>query len=215
MKDGANVDTEIFNNIIINQHAWRGCIAVEDTAEFTCDYNILNDKMSDAGDGSTISLSAWQALGFDGNSLLAGSLASLFNDPSIDDFQLIIGSQAIDSGTGWVSPVVTVDIDGNARPVGANYDIGAYEFIPPLSSADHSIDQIAIFPNPITDHFTIVYDDVQTKSKTIQLFDVNGKLMKSFNPGRLLRMPTVPPGLYILRIQLTNDDILNKKIMVY
>jgi len=33
VKDGANLNTEIYNNIIINQHAWRGCIVAENTSQ--------------------------------------------------------------------------------------------------------------------------------------------------------------------------------------
>ena len=127
MKDGANVNTEVYNNIIINQHSWRGCITVEDTTGLTSDFNILNDKMSDSGDGSTITLAQWQALGFDGNSLLADALPAIFEDPSSDDYTLAMNSQAVDAGTSLVSPTVTVDIIGTIRPNGPNYDIGAYE----------------------------------------------------------------------------------------
>ena len=81
VRDGANVNTEIYNNIIINLHAWRGCITTEDTTQFKSDHNILNDKMSDDGDGSTISLAAWQALGLDLNSLLTDPLNDIFEDP--------------------------------------------------------------------------------------------------------------------------------------
>ena len=128
VKDGANIDTEIYNNIILNQHAWRGCIAAEDTSQLASDYNILNDKMSNMGDGSTISLSAWQALGFDGNSQLADALPAIFRNPVSGDFHLAnASSQAIDAGTDVVSSIVTEDLDGNTRPNGTDYDIGAYE----------------------------------------------------------------------------------------
>lgn len=127
VKNGANVDTEIYNNIIINQHTWRGCIAVEATADFMCDYNIVNDKMSASGDGSTISFADWQALGFGANSQLADDLANIFENPGSNDFQLLAGSQAIDAGTNLVSGIVVTDILGAARPNGSVYDIGAYE----------------------------------------------------------------------------------------
>jgi len=42
------------------------------------------------------------------------------------DFHLQAGSPAIDAGQSL--PQVTVDFDGRARPLGAPYDIGAYEF---------------------------------------------------------------------------------------
>jgi hypothetical protein len=42
------------------------------------------------------------------------------------DFHLASGSPAVD--TGAVVPAVTTDFDGTARPAGAGYDVGAFEF---------------------------------------------------------------------------------------
>jgi len=62
-------------------------------------------------------------------SSLAGSILA---DPkianlSLFDFHLLAGSPAIDAGT--TPPLIAPDLDGNARPQGPAYDIGAYEAI--------------------------------------------------------------------------------------
>lgn len=124
---GSNVNTEIYNNIILNFHSFRGCITVESTTNFTSDYNIVHDKMSASGDGSTIPLSSWQALGLGLNSQLANVWTDIFEDPNNDDYHLKTGSQAIDVGTSLVNTIVMTDIENNPRPSGTNYDIGAYE----------------------------------------------------------------------------------------
>ena len=125
---GANANTEIYNNIIINLHAWRGCITVESTTGFFSGYNIVNDRMSVSGDGSTITLAEWQAFGLGLNSLLADPLNQIFVDWSSGNYELAPGSQAIDAGTSIVGAIVTDDLMGNNRPLGAAYDIGAYEY---------------------------------------------------------------------------------------
>lgn len=127
LKDGCNENTEIYNNIVINQHSFRGCITVENTNNFKSDFNIVNDKMSASGDGSRISLASWQALGFDQNSQLATNLTDIFVNPNSNDFHLKNGSQAIDKGTDLVSNLVKIDIERNLRSIGMGYDIGAYE----------------------------------------------------------------------------------------
>jgi predicted outer membrane repeat protein len=48
-----------------------------------------------------------------------------FVDPSNGDYHLQFGSAAIDHG---IDAGVYVDLDGNSRPVGAGFDIGAYEY---------------------------------------------------------------------------------------
>ena len=51
----------------------------------------------------------------------------MFVDPANDDFHLLFNSPAIDAGT---NTGVATDYDGTARPQGAAYDIGAYEYTP-------------------------------------------------------------------------------------
>ena len=48
-----------------------------------------------------------------------------FVDPTHDDYHLTVGSAAIDHG---VDAGVTSDLDGNPRPIGNGFDIGAYEY---------------------------------------------------------------------------------------
>jgi hypothetical protein len=50
----------------------------------------------------------------------------LFVNPAGANFHLQSGSPAINSGTSLNAP--TTDFDGNSRPQGAGYDIGAYEY---------------------------------------------------------------------------------------
>jgi hypothetical protein len=53
----------------------------------------------------------------------------LFVSPGADDYHLLADSPAIDAG---LNVGVINDLDGNLRPQGSGYDIGAYEFTPAL-----------------------------------------------------------------------------------
>jgi len=72
-------------------------------------------------------LALWQAHnGFDLHSIWAKDPA--FVSPSTGDFYPKAGAPEIDSGITLSK--VTVDFDGTARPQGAGYDMGPYEYVP-------------------------------------------------------------------------------------
>jgi len=61
-----------------------------------------------------------------GVNMLPNSAANFVGDPKIDTtFHLMAGSPCVDVGTNNEAPAM--DIDGEARPKGKGYDVGADE----------------------------------------------------------------------------------------
>ncbi len=114
------------NNVLLSAHSFRGSISisVDSLPGFTSDHNVLEDRFTTDGGDSVLDFAAWQAMGYDANSLLA-TPAELFADPSGDDYHLKQGSPAVDIGETLAD--VPADIEGTPRPVGPAYDVGAYE----------------------------------------------------------------------------------------
>jgi hypothetical protein len=109
------------NALICNNTTYKngaGGISKESGSGAICKNNLT------LGDGTT------EIAGCDtaSNNLATGLASSNFVNASADDFHLIFGSPALDAGTN-LSPTVTTDFDGVARPQGSAYDIGAYEFV--------------------------------------------------------------------------------------
>ncbi|HLK13123.1 MAG TPA: right-handed parallel beta-helix repeat-containing protein [Candidatus Binatia bacterium] len=121
---GSTNDT-VRNNILWNDHPFHGAITIDASSlpGFTSDHNAVVDRFSDDGGNTVIDLAAWQALGHDQGSFVA-TPAALFVNPGVD-FHLLAGAPAVDAGSAVSAP--PYDLDGNPRPVGAGFDVGAYE----------------------------------------------------------------------------------------
>jgi len=212
MTSGANQNTEIYNNIIINLHAWRGSISCESSDNLSSDYNILSNKMSNQGDGSTFPLADWQALGLDNNSDVADPLDQIFMDHTTSDFHLTSGSQAVESGNeNLTSPVVITDFDKNIRPTGLQYDIGAYEFQSLYTSATYELSSgsVELLSNPVEGVLSI--DGVFT-DYTIEILNSNGVVVQTLTGLQSpinINISTLGVGAYFLQVKKNDNDELS------
>lgn len=116
----------IYNNIIIHPGNRAVIEAHQRSLEgLSTGHNIVSDRFQIAG--ANVTLAAWQQQGYGQNSRLAGSLPDLFEDPAGKNYRTKASSSAIDAGADWVAALPDDDLEGNARPSGLTYDIGAYE----------------------------------------------------------------------------------------
>jgi hypothetical protein len=78
--------------------------------------------------------------------------------------------------------------------------------------------RIDIFPNPTTGTLTVRTEIQQAVGASIQLFDVNGRMVYQQAFPALnefsIRLDGVPSGIYLLRVQ-QNSSVSNAKIMLY
>jgi len=116
-----------FNNILINESS-NGSIMVGNT-NFKSDYNAVVNRFSIDG-MTTITLSQWQALGYDVGHSFISTKGALFVNPNAYDYHLLNTAPAIDTGTSALNVIFapSFDKEGNVRAKGAGYDIGAYEY---------------------------------------------------------------------------------------
>ena len=146
--NGSYQNAVIYNNIIVTKHNSRGSISTTSTNTMISDYNIFSDVMNTVDDdpGNAISFLQWQSTtGLDPNSQVATLFNLIFIDEANQDFHLTTNSQALNAGTILVSATVVEDYEGNPRPIGSAYDLGAYE----QTDQDCSHTLLSI-PNPIS-----------------------------------------------------------------
>jgi hypothetical protein len=126
--DGSTGNT-VVNNILLTGHSGRGSINIsaDSLLGFTSDHNVVDDIFT-VDDGDTIlDLPAWNLLtGQDAHSLVA-TTDQLFVGAANGDYHLLATSPAIGAGTSQNAPLV--DLDGNPRGVGGDWDIGAYQYV--------------------------------------------------------------------------------------
>ena len=80
----------------------------------------------------------------------------------------------------------------------------------------------SVFPNPITDIFSIDFDLKQRSNISIAVYDIRGRMIELFYKGLTeggdqrfaFNKKALKPGTYMLLIQRDNDETISQKIVV-
>jgi parallel beta-helix repeat protein len=115
------------NSIAANQGI--GLILATSVSGFDIKNNILNNNYTqvEAGSGNSFDYNLYfPDISFSQKGAHSITEDPLFVDPANNDYHLQANSPAIDKGQPLSS--VTTDNEGNSRPQGAGYEIGAYEY---------------------------------------------------------------------------------------
>lgn len=116
----------------------------------------------------------------------------LFVDSANGDYHLQPGSPCIDAGI--TIPTVTDDIEGNPRPFGVGYDMGAYEYAEPSSDV---VGSISLNGSPLPSRRVVVKQPDEVNQVAITDADgtyqvesvVSGKCFSVRIPGVVILMP--------------------------
>lgn len=100
--------------------------------------------------------------------------SEFFVDEENHDFRLVFGAKdAIDQGT--TLPEVPDDFLGTPRPVGAAYDIGAFEHDAPGKVDEGQKIVPEVFPNPARDFVVINFEYDQREAAELKIIGISGK----------------------------------------
>jgi hypothetical protein len=122
LKNGST-GSAVKNNVLIHENPAKGGLEIDTSSltGFFSDYNVLTQV---SVNDTTMSLSTWQSTYARDAHSFSQTAAQTFVSPG-NDYHLLATALAIDGGTSL--PEITNDLDGNERPQGTDYDIGAYE----------------------------------------------------------------------------------------
>ncbi len=144
-----------------------------------------------------------------------------FVDAANNNFHLLTGSPAIDRGiaslSGSAAPVS--DIDGNPRPMGAGFDIGAVEHkVATSASGLNNNHDFHIFPNPASTEIKGYFSATGSQKVEIRLFNLQGQLVgsksvKAINGKNSFLFPVheISEGVYLLKL-IIGSRTFSKKV---
>ena len=147
----------------------------------------------------------------------ANDVDPLFRDEANFDYRLLGSSPAIDGGVAINAPMF--DINGTAR-IG-DPDVGAIEFTIPISTQKiETIESnIAVFPNPIEDNFTLEFSNDWSGDIAIEIVNILGQTMKTWimNKGQeqfteRLNISELATGNYVIVARAENQQV--RKLIV-
>ncbi len=149
----------------------------------------------------------------------------MFVNSAEADFHLQVTSPAINSGSSVDAP--NFDFDGNPRPQGAGYDIGAYEYV--ITGVDERSGGIqSMFrlyqndPNPFNPTTKVTYNLPSSNYVTLTIYDLSGRAVQTSvsefqtagNRSVNLDGGNLSSGVYFYQLKAGNEFIETRKMIL-
>jgi len=113
-------------------------------------------------------------------------------------------------GNGYYLELISPDLDNN---IGENWTTG---WANSLSAGDiHTVDNLRIFPNPVTDYLNI---ESASEIISVSLFDLTGRIIiadEQVNAGSYrMNMTNLPAGFYLVGVKIPGRSISYRVIKI-
>ncbi|TXI77813.1 MAG: T9SS type A sorting domain-containing protein [Flavobacteriales bacterium] len=218
--DGPFIDWVVENNVVIVDH-WHGislygaqdCVFRNNTViDPTPDvapgpaWIMVNDIDGFASSGCVVANNLANTFSLEGTDVYVNNIAlsdealyaQYFVDAPGHDLHLLATSPAVDGADDLYAP--PTDIEGNARPVGAHSDVGAYEYLGPLHIDAESGVGAGIYPVPTRERLFFRIGDAG-RTALVEVVDQHGciVLRERHLLSEGLDVRGLMPGIYTVR----------------
>ena len=211
----------LMNNIFTNIHdayynigtfgTWVGPMP----HNFVSDYNSFDFNNRFEWD-AVMNFATWQTM--TGNDANSRHCTPTFD--AVDDYHLsATDTCVINQGTAIVG--VETDRDGDFRPAGGGWDMGADEYVAPLFIADsRSTDLVSIYPNPSQGAFTLEWNREKGEEVRYEMINLLGEvcltgkfLADAAKSAVQIDAMGVVKGGYIVKVW-TGNEVFTRKIIL-
>lgn len=143
-------------------------------------------------------------------------------DATVADFHTQAASPAINAGTAVVARVGSTvnapatDFSGTARPSGAGFDIGAYEYVSAFAGRVNDSRVCKVSPLTVSSNHLNDKIEIRLGSKgDVRILQMNGNSVASFDKVQTAQWDTrsFPAGAYIVDAK-TNGEHLDRNILI-
>jgi len=199
-------DSNLFANCIFNQGTY-----LFETGRENYDNEMVNCIITDfqaLHTGTELLLFEYTYSNFYNNVFTSPTgLGNISEDPLFvnainHDFHLQSESSCIDAGTASNAPLF--DYDGNIRPQGDGFDMGAFEFLGTSGITSNNSKDLAIFPNPATGK---IYISNQLYGEYFQIYSSLGRLVKSgVIEANEIDLSELNTGIFFVKIDADNSS---------
>lgn len=217
----AGTGSSVYNNVIYNiQETFQG-ILVNNSSSDNYMRKIYHNTVDLSADRAVIVSSGTADVK---NNIGPSSLNNIVSNSSYfvstvkgsEDYHLVSGSAPIDIG---VVTDITTDKDGNIRPQGGGFDIGAYEYGTASGVQNEKISDLAvqIYPNPANENLCLENKLPGITSVNADIYNILGRKLLNkkleLPEDKIIDISGLSPGIYF--VQLSNSSIrYSSKIIV-
>jgi hypothetical protein len=113
------------------------------------------------------------------------------------------------------SSMDVMDIDDDGRPdiitsAFRSGEVAWFKNVDYLSDATRSVIDVGLYPNPTSDFVNVITDESILR---IELFDIRGTMVSSYDSSKPIDLGQIPTGLYLLRFVMENGTVYSKKVI--
>lgn len=203
------INVNVINSTFTNNSGVNGNVIRTDNGSNTY---LKNSILYGNGSATPINYTGIGGPGLSNTISEGGQISGINSNPLLNaNYTLQAGSPAIDAGNnGLLASGMSFDLNGNARIVGTNVDMGAYEYDAALATNDfNSFSDFSMYPNPANDFVTVKSN---TTIENVQIISLDGRIVKN-SATSSLNISDLSNGIYIVQVKTENGKIGSKKLI--